>query len=146
MANGTPLTAFSLRPPYHPNTIVDITTGMSSDEMDRYLRDLTTVIRSIDYTQMDQANIAKFTTQLGRQDTGVLIWVPTFNHILRWTGVAWQFAPGDTGSGYVATFFFDPPNADGWALCDGSNVTFLKSDGTTGTALLPNTPGLYFRR
>ncbi len=32
----------------------------------------------------------------------------------------------------------DPSPTTGWALYDGNNTTYLKSDGTTGTVTLPN--------
>ena len=33
------------------------------------------------------------------------------------------------------------PTANGWHVCDGSFVNYLKSDGTLGGATLPNTAG-----
>lgn len=99
--------------------------------------------------QVQQADLAKFLQKLiaAKAQEGVQVWCPSpYNHLMRYTGTGWSFAPGDSGSGYRVTFA-SPPTADGWHLCDGSvNLTFLKADGSLGTQTLPNTAGLYFRR
>lgn len=102
--------------------------------------------------QLAQADLAAFTAKLTnaqagkKPQAGIQIWIGSpHNHLLRWTGSVWTFAPGDTGSGYTATFL-TAPTADGWAQCDGSTVSYLLANGTVADQILPNTAGLYFRR
>jgi len=99
--------------------------------------------------QVEQADLTDLLVRLiqGRFQSGIQVWVlAPFNHMMRFDGTKWTFAPGDGGGGYRVTFA-SPPSGDGWHLCDGTaNVTFLKADGTLGTETLPNTAGLYFRR
>lgn len=75
---------------------------------------------------------------LGGNDSGFLFFVTDYGHLLRWDGSAWGWGPGDPGSGYFQDFAI-PPGTPGWHACDGSNAPYLKSDGTLGTATLPNT-------
>lgn len=72
---------------------------------------------------------------LGTADAGVLAFVTDFSHALRWDGSAWGWAPGENGSGYDQFWNLNPPTV-GWALYNGSTVTYLKSDGTTATIAL----------
>lgn len=87
-----------------------------------------------------QANLAKLTASLGNADMGLLVDVTDFGHILRWTGSAWTWGPGEGGSGFFVGFAV-APTGSGWHVCDGSVVSYLKADGTTGTVTLPNTAG-----
>lgn len=65
---------------------------------------------------------------LGGSDQGLLVRVDApYNHLLIWTGNAWTFA--DNGSNYIS-LFRAAPTGTGWQLCDGSNISFLNSDGT----------------
>ncbi len=74
---------------------------------------------------------------LGTDDAGFLFGVSDYGHLLRWSGTAWGWAPGDAGSGMMALFEIDP--GAGWHIYDGTaNVPYLKSDGTTGTVTLPD--------
>jgi len=99
-------------------------------------------------------------------DVGFLFESADFGHVLRWAGTdglvaglsgeyfrqpgfvtGWQFALGDGGNGYYATFAI-APSATGWQLCDGSAATYLKL-GATLTTLSFTTPVVanqYFRR
>lgn len=72
---------------------------------------------------------------LGAGDAGYLAWVTDYNHLLYWSGAAWQWGPGENGSGYIQFFAIAP--GTGWALVNGSAITYLKPDGTTATV----TPG-----
>jgi hypothetical protein len=68
---------------------------------------------------------------LGAGDAGYLAWVTDYNHLLYWNGTAWQWGPGENGSGYIQFFAADP--GSGWKFLDGTGnpITYLKSDGTT---------------
>jgi hypothetical protein len=89
--------------------------------------------------QRTQAQLAALAATLTAGDTGFLVEVTDFAHVLRWSGAAWQWGPGEQGSGMLASFAVSP--GTGWAACDGSTVSYLKSDGTTATVTLPNTAG-----
>ena len=52
-------------------------------------------------------------------DAGFLFYSTDFAHTYRWTGTAWEYAPGDDGSGYVAFYTVAPP-AGIWQACDGT--------------------------
>lgn len=86
-----------------------------------------------------QATQATLPADLGAGDAGFLADVTDYAHRLQWSGSGWGFAPGDEGSGRVEGFLVDPNPTTGWHLCDGAaGVTYLKSDGTTGTVNLPD--------
>jgi hypothetical protein len=84
-----------------------------------------------DFTQ------ANLPTNLTVNQKGYLISVSDYAHILRWTGSAWTWGPGDPGSGYIAPFLSAPTQL-GWHLCDGSMVKRLNADGTLTSVVLPN--------
>lgn len=85
-----------------------------------------------------RATQATLPADLGVSDAGFIAQVTDFNHRLKWSGSAWGWAPGDAGSGMMVRFEIDPSPLTGWALYDGSTVTYLKSDGATGTKTLPD--------
>ncbi len=83
------------------------------------------------------APLADIPRDLGRNDVGFLFCVSDYAHVLRWTGLNWEWGPGEEGSGYIRAFLVDP-DSNGWKLCDGSTVNYLKSDGTLGSIALPD--------
>jgi hypothetical protein len=74
---------------------------------------------------------------LGSNDAGYLFCATDYNHVVRWNGSAWAWAQGEVGSGMFVDFAV-VPSGNGWHVCDGSTVTYMKSDGTTATVTLPN--------
>ncbi len=89
------------------------------------------------YNSLAQSALSGVTALLGTNDAGYLFNVNDFTHMLRWTGSATEFAPGDSGSGYIGTFPIAPPGGT-WGLCDGTAYTYLKADGTTASFTTPN--------
>jgi hypothetical protein len=83
---------------------------------------------------------------LGTHDTNFVVSVTDYNHNLIWGGSSWGFAPGDGGSGYQVLWTTSGPTWNGWHLCDGSTVNYLKPDGTLGSQALPTTANTYFRQ
>lgn len=81
---------------------------------------------------------------LGATDAGFLFYATDYAHTWRWTGSAWEYAPGDRASGEFAYFMADP--GTGWRLCDGATVTRTKSDATTASVTLPNETGGVYRK
>lgn len=79
---------------------------------------------------------------LGAADAGFRFLATDYRHTFRWTGSAWEFAPGDAGSGFFQDFAI-APGAE-WQICDGSATTYAKADGTTAAFTTPNlTTGAY---
>lgn len=86
-----------------------------------------------------QSQLSALAATLGTADAGLLVEVTDYRHVLKWSGSAWGWGPGDTGSGMIQPFSIDPNPTTGWQLCDGTaNVPYLKSDGTTATFSTPN--------
>lgn len=96
-------------------------------------------------------NLFTIATQptLGPTDAGYIGLETQFGHLLRWTGTAWEFAPGDGGNGYLLGFPV-APQAVGYGLCDGTVYTYLVVGATLTTATYDTTPAIaanvYFRR
>jgi hypothetical protein len=85
-----------------------------------------------------QAQLAALAATLGTSDTGLLVQVSTYNHILQWTGSAWQRGPGDPEHSDTFHMFASAPTDPGWLLCGGqAGINYLKYDGTLGTRTLP---------
>jgi hypothetical protein len=82
----------------------------------------------------DQASLAALGPTL---NVNQLVFVTGYNHLLQWTGTDYQWAPGESGSGYISGFL-DAPGATGWHLCNGANVSRLNGDGTVTAVLLPD--------
>ena len=114
----------------------------------RFLAKLVTYLKVLQESpqQIDQAALQAFTQKLGRDQIGLVVWIPApYDHLLVWEGSAWNFAPGDAQSGFTVPFLI-APTGDGWALCNGATVPFLQANGTVAMQVLPTTAGLYFRQ
>lgn len=83
-----------------------------------------------------QSQLATLAASLTTADASLQVNVTDYVHILQWTGTAWQWGPGENGSGMLQGFAVAP--GAGWHVCDGSSVNYLKSDGTTGSVTTPN--------
>lgn len=79
-----------------------------------------------------QSQLSALAGILTTNDIGLLVNVTDYCHVLRWTGAAWEWAPGEVPGGYVA-HFLAAPSSNGWVLVNGSATTILKSDGTTSS-------------
>lgn len=79
---------------------------------------------------------------IGSDDSGLTFHETTWNHVLQWdttTNLAWDWGPGEPGSGMGPVLFEIDPAGLGWHLYDGTaSVPYLKADGTTGTVNLPD--------
>lgn len=83
---------------------------------------------------------------LTAQDQGLVIDVRDYSHKLVWGltrdqayAAGWSWSPGEEGRSGEVTGFLVDPTGTGWHVCDGSVVSYLKSDGTLGSVTLPNT-------
>lgn len=85
-----------------------------------------------------QANLSTFASSLGTADTGTLVYVSDYGHILQWTGSAWQRGPGDNEHSDSFHFFASAPTDPGWHICDGSTQNYLQYTGTLGSRTLPS--------
>lgn len=88
-----------------------------------------------------QSELAALAATLGTGDTGLLVNVTDYNHMLQWTGSAWQAGPGEQMGNFFQDFATGgPANPIGWHVCDGSSVSHLKADGSLSTPeILPDT-------
>jgi hypothetical protein len=84
--------------------------------------------------QVTQANLPTLTSS----DSGVLIYVTDYAHLLIWTGTGWTWGPGEPGSDFIQPFLNGPNPAIGWHLCDGSTINRLNFDGSLTKVTLPN--------
>jgi hypothetical protein len=80
---------------------------------------------------------ASLPTDLGSGDAGFLANVSDYGHLLEWSGAAWRWGPGESGSDFISGFL-TRPTGNGWHLCDGSTVERLNSDGSLTAIMLPN--------
>lgn len=71
---------------------------------------------------------------LGASDANYLAFETTTGHLLRWTGTAFEFAPGDKGNGFKEDRAFAPQDSAYWQLCDGSATTYLALGATLSLA------------
>lgn len=85
------------------------------------------------------ATFANVPTDLGADDAGFLLQITDYGHRVRWSGTAWDFAPGDQGNAYFQDFAVAP--STGWKLCDGTATTYLVM-GVTIAATAFTTPNL----
>lgn len=85
-----------------------------------------------------QANLSTLAGTLTAANSGQLVYVTDYNHMLRWDGASFGWGPGENGSGYISAFLNDPSPTTGWQVCDGSGTTKLNSDGSTSVVTTPN--------
>ncbi len=88
------------------------------------------------------ANTFSANNSANGNDVGARVNVIDFHHQLQWQGNnGWTWGPDDDLRAGEGPIFreVDPSPATGWQLYAGNNnVTYLKSDGTTGSVNLPN--------
>lgn len=69
-------------------------------------------------------------------DVGFLYRATDFDRVYRWTGSAWEDAPGQPRRGMMV--FATGSLGTGWHACDGASVTISTATGGTATVTLPN--------
>jgi hypothetical protein len=94
---------------------------------------------------------ASLPTDLGTNDTNLLLFVTDYNHLLEWTGTAWTWGPGENGSDYIKPFVSGPPLTGraviGWWPCDGSaNIARVNFDGTLQFSNVPVVANSWYRQ
>lgn len=120
--------------------------GIVDDTWRRFFELLASTVTAQGVTLAAVPGVNRFTiaTQptLGVSDEGYLGFEADTRHMVRWTGAAWEFAPGDVGNKFFRDFA-GTPQESGWALCDGSSVDYLTLGATlTVTSItLPNLTG-----
>lgn len=91
-------------------------------------------ITGLTITASTQANLTTLSASL---QPNSLVFVTDYNHLLEWNGAAYNWGPGESGSGYISPFL-SAPGATGWHLCNGATVNRLNGDGTITAVTLPN--------
>lgn len=84
-----------------------------------------------------QSGITGVAALLGTNDARFELEVSDFKHVLQWSGTAFAFSPEDDGSNYYL-LADEAPEKGLWQACDGSTVSYLKGDGSTGSKALDN--------
>jgi hypothetical protein len=74
-------------------------------------------------------------------ESGFLFYATDYAHTWRWTGLGWEYAPGDRASGEIGWFAADP--GTGWALCNGTGTTRSLPNAGTAAFTTPNLIGRY---
>ena len=74
---------------------------------------------------------------LGQQEAGKLFYATDYNRSYRWTGIAWEDAPGTPSRNSVLWFVDNPNPPIGWVPCDGNRYARSTSDGRTEVFLAP---------
>jgi len=92
---------------------------------------------------MQRGLIAAITTGLTTNDAGYLYYATDFARAYRWTGSAWEDAPGAPARGQIVyfpvTLHADFAPGTGWQLCDGTaGVTRSTPTGGTTTVTVPD--------
>ena len=92
---------------------------------------------------MYEAPLADIPADLGELDGGFLFRATDYDRIWRWTGTAWERAPGELPTLFVGLFCSAP--GTGWKLLDGTGnpFTYTLADGTTGTITIEDAQGFY---
>lgn len=138
------------RLPNASDEITDAKTFLLPKLWYRFFEDISAFMKAVRGApkQIAQADLTAFAVKLGTEDAGLQLWVTGFDHLLRWSGTGWAWAPGDPESGFYVEFETGAePTAAHWQLADGTAaITFLKSDGTIGTVTVATAAGFYFRR
>src|SRR3990167_5423248 len=106
-----------------------------------YLRKLNEDVDTIESVRIHREALADQPT-LGTADAGYLLFVTDYGHLVRWTGTAGEFAPGDVGNRFLRFFVGAPQDGTFWQLADGTATTFLTVGGATLTTTAFTTPNI----
>jgi hypothetical protein len=91
--------------------------------------------------QPTRGTLASITGSLGTNDAGYLYFATDFDRVYRWTGSAWEDAPGQPMRGMMAYFRGAQLPGTGWGLCDGTTYTMSTSTAGTQSYVSPNLTG-----
>ncbi len=75
---------------------------------------------------------------LSTADAGLLVEVTDYDHVLRWSGSAFEWGTGNPSPSGIYGLFETAPTTAGWQICDGSTVARLNADGTTTNVAVPD--------
>lgn len=93
-----------------------------------------------------QSGVLSLARNWGLEDTGKVIWVTDYNHLLRWVGTEFTWAAGELGSDFYLLFDAVPTSVK-WHLADGATgVKYLKPDGTIATKTISTIADTYYRQ
>lgn len=102
------------------------------------INELPSTAVNISNVNITYCTLAAIPTTWTVRDTNRLVCITDYAHLLRWTGTAWTWGPGEEGIHPIVMFPVDPNPTTGWQLCDGTTVAYLKSDGTTANFVTPD--------
>lgn len=87
-----------------------------------------------------RGTLANITTGLTANDAGYLYYATDYDRTYRWTGTAWEDAPGQPPREMVV-YRNSASAPTGWALCDGAAANISTSTGGTAAYTTPNLTG-----
>ena len=127
--------------PFNPQDPLVLESGIVTPSQSRWFLGLSGPLAQIQ-TVVNNSLGTNFLTlasqpSLGAGDTGYVMFVTDYAHLVYWDGAAWQWMDGDR-PGRFDDFAAAP--GTGWALCDGSATTFLVVGGATLTTSAFTTP------
>lgn len=85
---------------------------------------------------MQRGVIGSLTAALTTADAGYLYFATDYARAFRWTGAAWENAPGEDPQGEIRFFAIAP--STGWQPCDGTATTRSTTAGGTTAVTVPN--------
>lgn len=89
--------------------------------------------------------LAKRPSSLGKDDEDFLYYATDFARLFRWTGTAWERAPGEDQTAEIR-FFGPVAPGTGWHLCDGTaGITRTNMDATTSSVTIPDLRGFFIK-
>lgn len=80
---------------------------------------------------------------LGTEDTGFLFYSTDYYRTFRWTGSAWEYAPGERLFREIS--FYPGTVPSGWAVCDGGSVTTTTATAGTSSFTTPDLTGQFLK-
>lgn len=84
-----------------------------------------------------RGTLASITGSLTTKDAGYLYYATDYDRVYRWTGTAYEDAPGQPARNAVS--YFDQSTVPtGWAKCDGSAATISTATGGTAAITTPD--------
>lgn len=133
-------------PNFHiPNAPISLVGGIIHETWRRLLEQLAATVTSQGTALASVPGVNRWALAsqptLGAGDAGYVAFVSDYGHFVRWTGTAWEFAPGDAGNGFFSMRPLAPQEV-GWQLCDGTATDYLVVGGGTLTASAFTTPNL----
>lgn len=129
---------------YVPQQLTAGSTWWETDRQVLYVVQLVNAAHSWQYLAGTmRGTLSAKPTDLTTADAGLLYFATDYARTFRWTGSAWENAPGETAQGAIS--FFDGNPGTGWSIADGTTTTFSTATAGTTSKAKPNVVGAYIK-